>query len=301
MCVVVLLLINSVKVKGQNEPLYTQYINNQLTFNPAYAGSNELLCAQLTSRNQWVGFNGRPVTNAFTIHSPIISKQMGGGLSIVNDQLGPIYQNSIYVDYAYKLKVNEKGYLSLGLKAGVDISQFNKSDMGDFINDDPSFNEAAENSFSLNFGLGAYYVSPSFYVGVGVPRLVKNSFNSPEQVQFEATALHYYLSAGAILDINKELKYRPSFQSRVVMNAPVLMELMNWGIYKNTYWLGVGYRLNDSVNLGLQVQASQQIRVGYTYDYALSDFGKYSQGTHEVSISFDFSFRKKHVYSPRYF
>ena len=287
--------------RAQNEPLYTQYINNQLSFNPAYAGSNDLLSAQLTSHSQWLGFNGHPITNDFTLHSPIVNEHMGAGFSLVNDRLGPIRQNSIYFDYAYKIKVSNQGYLSMGLKGGMDLFQFNKDELGHIALEDPSFSQSSENGFSLNFGLGVYYVNPNFYVGLGVPRLVKNSFNSHDRAQFESTALHYYISSGAVFDINTVFKYRPSFQSRLVMNAPVLMELMNWGIYKNMYWLGVGYRLNDSVNLGVQVQASRQIRVGYTYDYALSDFARYSYGTHEISISYDFSFKKKNVYNPRYF
>ncbi len=278
---------------SQNEPTYTQYINNQLTFNPAYAGIHDVLSAQLTSRNQWVGFNGRPITNAFTIHSPIYYNEMGVGLSIVNDKLGPFNQNSIYFDYSYKITVTDKGYVSFGLKSGVDIMQFNKNDIGSIAVDDPSFIQVYENSTSLNFGVGMYYVNPDFYVGLGIPRLVKTSFNNSEQAQLETSSLHYYISAGALIDVADDIRYRPSLQARVVQNAPLLLEVMNWGIYRDTYWVGIGYRLNDSVNLGLQMQASKQIRVGYTYDYTLSDLGKYSQGTHEVSVSYDFNFNNR--------
>lgn len=285
---------------AQNEPLYTQYINNQLSFNPAYAGSNKMLCAQLTSRNQWLGFAGRPKTNAFTLHSPIFKKHMGGGFSFVDDRIGPVKQNSIYFDYAYQVRLSHDGYLSFGLKGGFDFFQFSLSEMGQVGVEDIAF-QGYEDDMSLNFGFGVYYVSQQYYIGVGIPRLVRNSFKLDEQAVFDSRSFAYYLSAGGIFRVSDDFKYRPSFQSRIVLNSPLLMEIMNWGIYDDFLWFGLGYRLNDSFNLGVQYQVNHQVRIGYTYDYGIHEFGRYTSGTHELSISYDFRFRRKNVYSPRYF
>lgn len=289
-----------IDANAQSEPYFTQYINNQLTFNPAYAGSNNMLCAQLTSRNQWVGFNGRPVTSAFTLHSPVFNEAMGTGFSFVSDRIGPVSMSNVYLDYSYKLQVNQRSYLSFGLKGGVDNFSFNKNEIGELASNDIVFQDV-EDYLALNFGFGVYLVNPRYYLGIGIPRLLQNNIKNKNVGLFNHNTLYYYISAGGLFPMSDAFLYRPSFQSRLVKGAPLSMEIMNWFIYKDFAWLGAGYRLKESVNVGLQVQVNHQIRLGYIYDYGIGKFTKYTSGTHEFSISYDFRFRKTGVINPRYF
>ncbi|MCG8580759.1 MAG: type IX secretion system membrane protein PorP/SprF [Bacteroidales bacterium] len=287
---------------AQQDPLYTQYINNQLTFNPAYAGSNEMLSAQLTGRNQWTGFNGRPATRVLTLHSPIGMTSTNLGLSYINDELGPVKNNSLYIDYAYRLRINNDGYLSLGIKGGFDMFNAYLTELPLAEPGDDAFLYDLEDSFMLNFGFGVYYVTPKYYVGFAIPRLIRSEVSSDDESLFNASDLNYYISAGAIFTLNNNLKLRPSFQSRLMLNTPAHMEAMVWGIYHDRLWLGLGYRLNDAVNAGIQLQVNDQIRVGYTYDMTTSRFNRYGgTGTHELTMCYDFRFRRKHIKTPRYF
>ena len=103
---------------AQQDPVYTQYMNNLLTVQPAYAGISGNLNITGISRAQWVGFEGAPNTNSLTISAPLLKYNVGIGLSIVNDKWGPIRQNGIYVDYAYHVQLDPDQFLSFGLKGG---------------------------------------------------------------------------------------------------------------------------------------------------------------------------------------
>ncbi|MEY4216802.1 MAG: hypothetical protein RLZZ68_1258, partial [Bacteroidota bacterium] len=43
-------------VNAQQDPQFTQYFDNFLHVNPAYAGSSGMLSANAIHRQQWVGF-----------------------------------------------------------------------------------------------------------------------------------------------------------------------------------------------------------------------------------------------------
>ncbi|WP_430817713.1 PorP/SprF family type IX secretion system membrane protein [Carboxylicivirga sp. RSCT41] len=291
-----------VSALAQQDPLYTQYVNNQLTFNAGYAGSNDMLSAQFSERHHWTGFNGRPTTRVLTVHMPVGLTKTNVGVSFINDEIGPVKFNSFYLDYAYRFQVSNSGYLSLGVKGGFDMFNAYLTEVPLNEIDDATFANNLEESFILNFGFGAYYVTPQYYVGFGIPRLVKNDINGGSNTMFEAESLNYYLSSGAVLSLSDYIKLRPSFQARLMWHSPVHLETMVWAIYNDRFWLGTGYRLHDAIHAGIQLQITEQIRVGYTYDFTVSRFNRYGgTGAHELSLCYDFRFRRKHVKSPRYF
>ena len=108
---------------SQQDPVYAQYTNNLLTIQPAYAGLSGTLNCTGIARAQWIGFDGAPNTNTFTLSGPIQKYSLGLGLSIVNDRWGPIKQNGVYIDYAYRVKIVKDQYLSFGLKGGFNLYQ----------------------------------------------------------------------------------------------------------------------------------------------------------------------------------
>src|SRR5690554_7629071 len=100
--VIILILLNTFSSNAQQDPQYTQYMYNTQVVNPAYVGSREALSFGLLYRTQWVGLDGAPKTGSFTVNSPV-SYNMGLGLSIVNDQLGPATETNINIDYSYSI------------------------------------------------------------------------------------------------------------------------------------------------------------------------------------------------------
>ena len=149
--------------KAQYDAMFTQYMFNEMFINPAYAGSKEAMSATMMHRQQWVNFPGRPITTSFSLHGPIEGNKMGAGLSILNEKIGVLTRNLIYGSYAYRLKLDDKSTLAMGLMGGIE-NQSNKFGTVKVSNDvsaasDPQFAQNSPNAVAPNFGAGCYYNS----------------------------------------------------------------------------------------------------------------------------------------------
>lgn len=288
---------------AQQDPMYTQYMENLLTLNPAYAGSKDLLSMMVVSRNQWVSMPGAPRTRTFAMHSPVYGAKMGLGFSFLSDNVGPVKQTGVYADYSYTLSFSDRRSLSLGLKGGVNFFEAGISELTTNDPNDPIFANDINRKFLPNFGVGAFYFTPRYYLGLSVPKLIENTINkngvSTQIISKEQ--MHVFFMAGYVIDINRIVKFKPSILTRYVKNAPVSLDITGTFLFYERFWLGSMYRVGDSFGGLLQLQATDQLKVGYSYDLPINKLGAYNNGTHEIMVTFDFDFGSGRVRSPRYF
>jgi type IX secretion system PorP/SprF family membrane protein len=293
----------SIESFAQQDPMYTQYMENLQTVNPAYAGSREMLTMMLVARNQWVSLPNAPDTRTFAIHSPIKATNMGLGLSFLSDQVGPVKQTGMYFDYSYRLFFSNERTLALGLKAGVNFYDANISNLSTVDPNDPVFANDISRKFLPNMGVGAFYYTNRYYFGLSVPKLIENTINkngvSVQSIGREK--MHLFFMAGYVFDVNRIVKFKPSILTKYVINAPVSMDLTGTFLFYERLWLGAMYRVGDSFGGLLQMQLTNQIKFGYSYDLPVNQLGAYNNGTHEIMVSFDFNFGTGRVRSPRYF
>ncbi|MGQ7868135.1 PorP/SprF family type IX secretion system membrane protein [Sunxiuqinia sp. sy24] len=301
--IVVLVLFPMKRIWAQQDPMYTQYMNNILSVNPAYAGSGDVLSLMVMSRNQWVALDGAPATQSFVMHSPITKHHMGLGFSLLKDQLGPVNQTGAYADYSYSIDFAHGRYLSFGLKAGVNFFEANLSDLETVDPNDPVFANDISRNFLPNVGVGLYYHSERGIVGFSIPKLIQNQINkqdfSSEYVSKEN--IHLFFMAGYVFDVNRIIKFKPYFLTKYSTNAPIAIDLTAQFLFYERLWLGAMYRLGDALGGMMQVQITKQLKVGYAYDITATKLGTYNNGTHEVLVSYDFNFGRDKVISPRYF
>ncbi|MGQ8337059.1 PorP/SprF family type IX secretion system membrane protein [Sunxiuqinia sp. A32] len=299
----ILLFVNHKDLRAQQDPMFTQYMNNILSVNPAYAGSRDMLSMQVISRNQWVAFDGAPVTQALSLHTPFTKYHMGVGLSLLKDQLGPVSQTGAYVDYSYSLDFTEGRYLSFGLKGGINFYEAALTDLSTVDPNDPIFVNDINRKFLPNFGLGLFYYTDRFFAGLSVPKILQNVINehdfSSEFLNKER--IHYFLMTGYVFDINRIIKFKPYFLAKYVQNAPVSIDLTAQLLFYERLWLGAMWRVGDAVGLMMQLQLTSQLRVGYSYDVSANALSTFNNGTHEILIGWDFNFGRGRVRSPRYF
>ncbi len=289
---------------AQQDPLYTQYMNDPILINPAYAGSRLNLSINGVFRKQWVGLDWSPTTTSITVNSPFFNYKIGVGFSFINDKIGPMQQTGIYLDYAYHLNFENDRNLSLGLKAGfnnfdLDLLDLVTADYDSYVHD-----HDRPNKFLPNFGIGAYYYTEKFYAGFSVPKLIRNSLddedNTLEIVGREDRT--YFLTAGAVFDvIDPIMKLKPVFLARSVWGAPPSVELSVTAIFYERVWFGAMYRIGDAIALHARFQASNRLQIGYSYDITNSRLSRYSNGSHEIFLNYLFSLRGQRVSSPRYF
>ena len=284
---------------AQQDPHFTQYFDNTLFVNPAYAGSNEVLNFTAMHRQQWVGFDGRPVSSSFSLHSPLSYESVGVGLTFVNDQLGPLKQNMVYGDFSYTLKFkNSKNKLSFGMKAGMNVITMG-TDLVTTEANDPKLNSGLVNQINPNLGAGIYYHTPKFFIGASSPKILEKSYTGVSGRNIEQR--HYFGIIGGVIKLNSSWKLRPTAQVKLTTNAPMSIDMSIAGVYSDKFWIGGMYRWDAAYGAFIQYQLSDQLKAGLATDFGTQAIKNYNSGTFEIMLSYDFRFKKEGVRSPRYF
>lgn len=283
-------------VNAQQDPQFTQYFDNFLHVNPAYAGSSGMLSATAIHREQWVGFAGNLRSTTMSLHTPLNYRSVGLGLTAVNDVIGPIHQTAVYADFSYTLKLGKTARLALGLKGGVNMLNFNTSKWDDVQVDDPAFVNV-QNQISPNVGFGVYYHDEHFFLGLSSPRLMEGSTSSTTYREQR----HYFGIVGGIFPVSAKWKLRPSVQVKATMGAPISMDISLAGIFNDKLWIGAMNRWNAAAGGFVQYQITRQFRLGLASEYGMTPIRNYNNGTFEVLMSYDFNYKKSDVKSPRYF
>lgn len=294
-------------INAQQDAMFTHYSFNTLAVNPAYAGSRDALTATVLHRNQWVGFDGAPNTQTITIHSPIFNNKIGLGLSVLKDQIGPLNKNGLSTDFSYKLKF-QKSVLAFGLKGSINIMKIGLSSLNLDQSNDDAFNADIQSQLLPNFGFGAYYNSEKWYLGLSIPMLLENNFNTnntSSSLNNGKEKRHFYFISGAVFNLTKEgnIKFKPTTLMKLTSGAPIEIDLTNLFILNEKFEVGVMYRTNDGVGILLGYHLSDQVRFGYSFDWSFTNTSfKYNAGSHEVMLLYDFIYKNKgRVKSPRYF
>lgn len=297
----VLTLLSIHSFYGQQDPQYTQYMYNMNVVNPAYAGSHETLNVGLLYRTQWVGLDGSPETYTIALDAPV-RKKIGVGLSLIADKIGPVKEQNLYVDVSYTIETSRTGKLAFGLKGGFTFfdALLSSLDLGDDIVDD-LFDEDINEVFP-NFGAGVYYYTNNFYVGLSMPNML-NQLHVEKTggiITSAAEKMHYFLTAGYVFDINDNFKLKPSTLFKAAPGAPVSIDVsLNTLMYEKLEF-GVSWRVDDSVSGLVNFAVSRSMRIGYAYDYTLTNLGDFNSGSHEIMVLFNISNSRAGV-SPRFF
>lgn len=291
------------KASAQQDPMFTQYMHNPVSINPAYAGSRGTLNFVAMHRQQWVGIDGAPKTLTLSVNSPFLGYNVGIGLSLIHDEIGPIKQTGIYADYSYHLKVTTKTKLAFGLKGGMNMYDVNLLNLIGAQNDDHLSLYGARKLFLPNFGVGSYLYSNRFYVGFSIPKMLQNSLSDDENTLNYANKeeRHLFLTGGVVLDIAENIKFKPSTTIRIVSGSPVSAEVSAAILLHDRLWVGGMFRLGDSIGALAKFDLTDQLSLGYSYDLTQSGLKPFNQGTHEVFVSYDVAFKSKKILSPRYF
>lgn len=283
---------------AQQDALYSQYMFNQFTINPAYAGTRNSFSSVLLFRNQWSGLSGAPNTLNFSVHAPFSGKKMALGLNFIADEIGPSKNSSIMGTYAYHLQTS-KGKLSFGLRGGFYSSSLNTSQLNFFNSSDVHNTGEVYQTITPNFDFGVYYFTPKFYSGLSVNHMFDDNAENTSQTQLNLNR-HFFFNTGAVFVKNENLVFKPSFMVRYNAGSPISFDLNTSVLFKKTIWVGLTYRSSKSLIFISEYNISDFLRVGYSYDFDLSKLRKFHSGSHEVFIGCDLNFNRKDSKSPRY-
>lgn len=290
---------------AQQLPQFTQYMYNTIAINPAYAGSRESLSVVALHRSQWSGFEGGPQTLTASIHSPMRNDRVGLGLSFINDQLGFENFSYVYGDFSYTVPTGERSQLAFGLKAGVTQFALDQSFLSDpSVSGDPFFRDLS-NRISPNLGAGVYWHSYRWYVGLSAPRLFNNNYNKSGALSNDdfvaSERVSYYFTGGLVFDLGQNVKLKPSVLIKATNGAETAYDAAMNFLFYDKLWLGATYRWDDAIGAIADFQVSKNLRIGYAYDFGVSELRPYTDGSHEIFLLVDLSLKNPKFKSPRYF
>lgn len=315
------------QAKAQQNIQFTQYIFNSLSVNPAYAGYKEEWFAQLALRSQWTGIDGAPRTGQISIDGTIGSgKNVGLGLQITDDRLGPQTATSIYANYAYRLRLDadDTQRLSFGLAAGITQYGLDGNKLRPVDGDDTNLPVGKISNTIPDVRFGVYYYNPKFYIGLSAMDLFSASQTNGLFKQNDGTVQnikrqrHYYLIAGTLINLSEDTKLRPSMLFKEDFKGPSSLDLGGMVIFNERFWLGGSYRTGvdlwkkqyqkgqslsnlNSISAITQFYFNERFRMGYSYDFIISELSSMQNGTHEITIGLTFPGKNKRLLSPRFF
>lgn len=294
------MLLMSLVSYSQQDAQYTQYMYNTINVNPAYAGSRGVMSIFGLHRTQWVGLDGAPTTNAFSINSPIENSNLGIGLSFVNDKIGPTVENTISADVSYTINTSETHKLSFGIKGtanlfNLDISKLRVQNQGD-----PLLRNL-NNNFSPNVGAGVYFHSDKSYLGLSIPNFFETKRYDDNDIAVYKERMNLYFIGGYVFDLSSNLKFKPAFLTKVVEGAPLQLDLSGNFLINEKFVLGAAWRWSAAVSAMAGFQVSNGLYIGYGYDLETTKLANYNSGSHEIFLRFELFKRQDRIVSPRFF
>ena len=253
-------------------------------------------------RKQWVEIEDAPTTATFSGHAPV-GKNVGLGLSVISDKIGPVEENNIYGDFSYTLQLGGEHKLAFGLKAGLTLHQVGLfTDINHTLPDqnDPAFAENTSNSY-FNLGSGLFYYTNKYYLALSVPNMMKSKHLDFNGRKFGSEVSHYFITGGYVFDVSENIKFKPFFMMKSAFNAPTSLDLSTNFLFNQKFEAGITYRLEDSFGAMINYAISPNVKLGYAYDHIVSDLNVTTPSSHEIVLLFDLNFPRKVSSSPRFF
>ena len=293
------LLFTGMLSYGQQDAQFTQYMYNTINVNPAYAGSRGAMSMFALYRTQWVGLDGAPVTSTVSMNTPLNESNLGLGVSLINDKIGPTTENTISADLSYTIPTSDTWKLSFGIKATANLFDLDATKLNPVDGTDPSLQNY--NTFSPNIGAGVYWHSDKAYVGFSIPNFIETNRYDDNEVAIFKERISYYLIGGYVFDLSDTVKFKPAFLTKMVEGAPLQVDLSGNFMFFDKFMLGASYRWSAAMSAMVGFQVSDGLYIGYGYDKETTNLDNYNSGSHEIFLRYELFKNNNKITTPRFF
>ncbi len=286
-CVFVLKISDT---QAQQDPQFTQYMFNQLFYNPGFAGVEGTSKFTLLHRSQWAGYKstfdggGAPTTSTINFSKPIFKLHSGFGGEIVNDNLGPSNSLSVQASYAYHINLKESK-LGIGLRFGIisksiDFDQYRWADPND-----PYRLEGKETQAQPDLGLGVYFRNKNYFAGISVNHLIETQFNFGIDDLQNSLEKNVIVMGGYNYDVSYNLVITPSVLIRSDFNT-YTFDLSAIATYREKMWGGISFRQSEAaiILLGYSLFKDNSLKFGYSFDYIIQNQEAKQATSHELLL-----------------
>lgn len=297
-----LFIIVNLAAVAQQDPQFSQNMFNHANINPGAVGAGEAIDISLLSRSQWVGFPGAPKTNVFGANMPFTfwGKNHGAGVEFMSDKSGYFDNVTVKLSYAFRTTC-WNGNLGIGLSAGffnytLDPSKEN-GEKYLHAGGGAMIPTSEVSDLKLDLGFGLFYEDRNFYVGASATHLNRAEMKQEgSNVEHFFLERHYYLTAGYNIKTASPLVVlKPSFFFKSDPTGVIGGQLdanLNF-VYKEKYWGGVSYRLNEGLVFILGTELATGLRLGYAFDLTTSKLTQGTYGSHEFYVGYSIAIKKK--------
>ncbi len=286
--------------KAQQIHQLSQYMLNDFAYNPAVAGSSDKFISKFIFRKQWTGVEGAPTTGVLSVHGNLSpEKKIGLGAILYSDVTGPTRRSGVQLAYAYHLPISLDRTTYLGMGLGASIMQYGIK-FDELIlqqGDDPQIGSAAATKIGADANLGLYLKNPNYWVGVSANQLFASKFKFDGNTENIQNARHIYLTGGYRYLVNDNFALTPALLAKFVKANRPQAEINLRGAYidannSNEYWLGLAYRTEDALSVLVGLDLGMGFNFAYSYDITTSKLNTVSNGSHEISLGYNFAIVK---------
>ena len=292
----------TVVCSAQQDSQYTQYMYNTIAINPAYAGSRGALSVFGLYRTQWVGLDGAPETSTFSVNTPLSNSNLGLGVSLVNDKIGPTNENTLSADLSYTVPTSETFKLSFGIKATANLFNLDINKLDPETQGDLQF-QNLDNKITPNIGAGVYWHSDKAYIGLSVPNFIETKRYDDDDTAIFKDKINYYFMAGYVFNLDhlEYIKFKPALLTKMVQGAPLQVDVSGNFMFNDKFVIGLAYRWSASLSAMAGFQVTDGLYIGYGYDHETTNLRRYNSGSHEIFLRFEFFNNYNKMISPRFF
>ena len=303
------LFSTSTKIMAQESVLFSNYNQNSLFINPAYAGSNSFLEVTMGYHKQWTGVEGAPKSSILSGHAPLNDTKIGLGAMLYSNKIGFLSETGLFGSYAYKINLPKDRVFSLGVQAGLVNKSVNWSKAITYdpnsTSEDPSIPRTDISSIAPNFGFGAYYKTPKFHLGFSAPRLLQNAYPNNKSIgkniNFEFKDIYFYLNTGYKIDLNSKIQATPSILLFSSLNSPTYYNLILNFRHEKGIIAGTSFRSGKYWAINMGYEFNSKFGISYSYENSFDEYKRGDHTSHEIFIVYKISLKKSSYTSPRFF
>ena len=282
------------------DPNYRQNQFNALMLNPAQAGANSYNDITTLANTQWTGLRGAPKTMTLSGNFNVL-KNFGVGVSLLQDELGPVKSTQFAVNGAYHLKLSSNWRLSMGLRAIAGNTTVNLSDLVTNVPMDPDMLTNMTTGLQFNAGFGFLLYHKNFYLGFSQPRVGETYFKDRNMNMYVDTRGGYVGYMGGNVKLGSQVTLRPNAVARYMEGLPLTLDMNLIMSHKVGFDFGLSYQLNSAVGAIIGYDFGNKFYLGYSYTYPLTTMNTVAIQSHEIALRYKFNNSASLCQGPRFF
>lgn len=274
---------------AQDVPIYNQYFMNPYVYNPAFVGHNEHPMIFLSHRRQWIGIEGAPVSSSVSFHSEL-KKNVAIGAHLYTEKRGLLTSSTAELALGYKLKLGQKNFVQFGLAAGAGSNNIDLTEApaGATITED------LDNSIYLDGRFGVKVQLGHLNLGFSLPTLFERDYVHDNSGELSTDPLSKYIAMASYRFVVSEdnFAFEPHLLYRTLGGE--FTQIEGGGVfYIKNLWVGGSYRMDYGATGLLGINIKDKLAIGYAYEMATAVVSGFTDGSHELSISFRLKEKKQ--------